>query len=304
MGLSEPAYIQTARSGALSEKIQKSWKILENCELCPRKCGVDRISGETGICQTAERAFVSSFNAHFGEERPLVGKNGSGTIFFTHCNLMCCFCQNFDISHEGSGRPVGDEELAAIMIAIQNKGCHNINLVTPSHVVPQFLSALEKAIDAGLNLPIVYNSGGYDRVETLQLLEGVIDIYMPDFKFWDAAVAEKTCHAPDYPDTAKAAISEMHRQVGELRIDSNGIARTGLLVRHLVLPEDLAGTRHIMKFIYEAVSADTYVNIMAQYRPCGNAHRVPELRRRITDEEFKAAIDAAREEGITRLDRI
>ncbi|MBS3757738.1 MAG: radical SAM protein, partial [Desulfobacterales bacterium] len=217
MGLSEPAYIQTARSGALSEKIQKSWKILENCELCPRKCGVDRISGETGICQTAERAFVSSFNAHFGEERPLVGKNGSGTIFFTHCNLMCCFCQNFDISHEGSGRPVGDEELAAIMIAIQNKGCHNINLVTPSHVVPQFLSALEKAIDAGLNLPIVYNSGGYDRVETLQLLEGVIDIYMPDFKFWDAAVAEKTCHAPDYPDTAKAAISEMHRQVGELR---------------------------------------------------------------------------------------
>ncbi|MBS3759732.1 MAG: radical SAM protein, partial [Desulfobacterales bacterium] len=167
-----------------------------------------------------------------------------------------------------------------------------------------FLSALEKAIDAGLNLPIVYNSGGYDRVETLQLLEGVIDIYMPDFKFWDAAVAEKTCHAPDYPDTAKAAISEMHRQVGELRIDSNGIARTGLLVRHLVLPEDLAGTRHIMKFIYEAVSADTYVNIMAQYRPCGNAHRVPELRRRITDEEFKAAIDAAREEGITRLDRI
>ncbi len=304
MGFTEPAYIQTAKSGALSEKIQKSWEILKNCELCPRRCGVDRLSGETGICKTPKSALISSFNAHFGEEAPLVGQNGSGTIFFTHCNLMCCFCQNFDISHEGVGRPVGDEELAAIMIAIQNEGCHNINLVTPSHVVPQFLSALEKAIDAGLRLPIVYNSGGYDRVETLRLLDGVIDIYMPDFKFWDAEAAKATCDAPDYPDVAKAAISEMHRQVGDLQTDSNRIARTGLLVRHLVLPEDLAGTRHIMKFLRENISANTYVNIMPQYRPCGNAHKVPGLRRRITPEEFKAAINAAHEQGITRLDRI
>ena len=304
MGATQPAYIRTAASGALSEKIRDSWKILESCELCPRLCRVNRLAGETGICKTPKEALVSSFNAHFGEEAPLVGRNGSGTIFFTHCNLMCCFCQNFDISHEGWGHSVNDEELAAIMIALQDEGCHNINLVTPSHVAPQFLSALEKAVSAGLTLPIVYNSGGYDRVETLQLLEGVVDIYMPDFKFWDSAVAEATCDAADYPEAAKAAITEMHRQVGDLKTDDHGIARSGLLVRHLVLPEDLAGTRPIMRFLHDAVSPNTYVNIMPQYRPCGNAHQVKGLGRRITSEEFQAALQAAREEGITRLDRI
>ena len=300
----EPAYIRTAASGALSQKIRDSWKILANCELCPRLCGVDRLAGETGICKTPKEALISSFNAHFGEEAPLVGRNGSGTIFFTHCNLMCCFCQNFDISHEGWGHSVNDEELAAIMIALQDEGCHNINLVTPSHVVPQLLSALEKAVSAGLTLPIVYNSGGYDRVETLRLLEGVVDIYMPDFKFWDSGIAKAACDAPDYPHTAKAAIAEMHRQVGDLKIDEHGIARSGLLVRHLVLPEELAGTRHIMRFLHDSISPNTYVNIMPQYRPCGNAHQVKGLGRRITPEEFQAAREAAREEGITRLDRI
>lgn len=304
MGKAEPAYIRTAASGMLSEKIRDSRKIMENCELCPRLCGVNRLSGETGICKTPEQALVSSFNAHFGEEAPLVGRNGSGTIFFTHCNLMCCFCQNFDISHEGLGRSVNDEELAAIMIALQNEGCHNINLVTPSHVVPQFLSALEKAVSAGLTLPIVYNSGGYDRVETLRLLEGVVDIYMPDFKFWDSAIAAAACDAPDYPEVAKAAIMEMHRQVGDFKTDEQGIARSGLLVRHLVLPEDLAGTRPIMNFLHDNISANTYVNIMPQYRPCGNAHQLEGLDRRITSEEFRAALQAARGEGITRLDRI
>ena len=304
MEKTEPAYIRTQASGALSEKIRDSRQILENCELCPRRCGVNRLAGETSICKTPKEAQVSSFNAHFGEEAPLVGRNGSGTIFFTHCNLMCCFCQNFDISHEGWGHPVNDEELAAIMIAFQDEGCHNINLVTPSHVVPQFLSALEKAVSAGLSLPIVYNSGGYDRVETLRLLEGVVDIYMPDFKFWDSAIAGAACDAPDYPDVAKAAIREMHRQAGDLKTDEHGIARSGLLVRHLVLPQNLAGTRPIMRFLHDNVSPHTYVNIMPQYRPCGNAHEVKGLDRRITSAEFQTAREAAREEGITRLDRI
>jgi len=298
-----PSYIETAQSGRLAEKARIGREILKHCTLCPRRCGVDRLSGETGICNTGKSAKISSFNAHFGEEAPLVGKNGSGTIFFTHCSLMCCFCQNFDISHEGHGSPAADEELAAIMFAVQNEGCHNINLVTPSHVVPQFLSALEKAIEAGLRIPIVYNSSGYDRVETLQLLEGVVDIYMPDFKFWDPEVAQAACDAPDYPAVARKALVEMHRQVGDLQIDANGIARTGLLVRHLVLPEDLAGTRPIMRFIHESVSPGTYVNIMSQYRPCGNHQRVPGLERRISAAEYENAITAAREEGITRLDR-
>ncbi len=299
----EPVCLQTAKSGRLAEKARESREILKNCALCPRLCGVDRTAGDTGVCRTADTAWISSFNAHFGEEAPLVGRNGSGTIFFTFCNLMCCFCQNFDVSHEGHGSPAGPEELASIMLAIQNEGCHNINLVTPTHIVPQFLSALEIAVEAGLRLPIVYNSSGYDKVETLALLEGVIDIYMPDFKFWDPAVAEAACSAPDYPEAARAAISEMHRQVGDLFIDTDGIACSGLLVRHLVLPGNLAGTREIMRFLHESISAGTYVNIMPQYRPCGNYHQVADLNRRITTAEFQKALQAAREEGITRLDR-
>ncbi len=300
----EPAYIQTARSGQLRKKAETARAILSDCVLCPRKCRTDRLAGETGICKTGDRAVVASIHAHFGEEAPLVGSNGSGTIFITHCNMMCNFCQNYDISHEGCGRKASDDELASMMLSLQKQGCHNVNLVTPTHVVPQILSALEIAIDKGLTIPIVYNSGGYDDVKTLKLLDGVVDIYMPDFKFWDNAIADAACHAPDYPEVARMAVLEMHRQVGDLTINKTGIAQHGLLVRHLVLPENLAGTRDIMKFIHDAVSPNTYLNIMAQYRPCGNARKTPGLNRAITAEEYRQALKMAEEEGITRLDRL
>jgi len=299
----EPAYIQTYKKGLLKEKIKAAREILRSCTLCPRKCGADRLSGETGVCRTGEHALVSSFDAHFGEEAPLVGKHGSGTIFFTHCNLLCNFCQNYDISHEGWGESVSSEQLAEIMLSLQKIGCHNINFVTPTHVVPQILSALEIAIPKGLSVPIVYNTGGYDRVETLQLLEGVVDIYMPDFKFWDSELAEKTCKAPDYPEAVRRALKEMHRQVGDLVTDKAGIACRGLLLRHLVLPCGLAGTRDIMRFVAKEISPNTYVNIMAQYRPCGRAAEVEELAGFPSKTEYETAVQAAIEEGITRLDR-
>lgn len=277
--------------------------MLDSCEMCPRKCRINRNKGETGICRTARQASVSSFNAHFAEESPLVGRKGSGTIFFTYCSLMCCFCQNFDISRDGVGGQVTDEELAAIMLSLQDAGCHNINLVTPSHVVAQALSALEKAVPAGLSLPIVYNSSGYDRKETLELLEGIVDIFMPDFKFWDPEVARAACDAPDYPDRARTALVEMHRQVGDLTLNDAGIAQKGLLVRHLVLPENMAGTRDVMRFIHHRISPSTYVNVMRQYRPCGDYLQVPALARAITGAEYERALQAAREEGITRFDK-
>jgi len=299
-----PAYIDTHDNGRLLKKISQAWSILESCVLCPRQCNGDRLSGEKGICRTGKRATVSSYNPHFGEEAPLVGRHGSGAIFFTHCNLLCNFCQNYDISHEGWGSEVNDDELAAIMISLQDQGCHNINFVTPTHVVPQILSALKIAIENGLHIPLVYNSSGYDSVAALKLLDGIFDIYMPDFKFWDSRIAETTCNAADYPQVAQQALIEMHRQVGDLLTEPSGIARRGLLVRHLVLPGDLAGTRDVMKFIYSSISPNTYVNVMSQYRPCGRALETPGLSRSITVEEFKAAIVAAKEEGISRLDRV
>lgn len=299
----EPAYVKTAKNGLLAEKADSAKAFLKQCMLCPRKCKVDRWNEPNGVCKTGRLAAVSAFHPHYGEEAPLVGTNGSGTIFFTHCNLMCSFCQNFEISHEGLGREISDDELAAMMLALQDLGCHNVNFVTPSHVVPQILSALEIAVSKGLRIPLVYNSGGYDEINTLKLLDGVIDIYMPDFKFWDSGIADITCNARDYPEIARNALLEMHRQVGDLVIDQNGIARRGLLVRHLVLPESLAGTRHIMKFIHDTLSPDTYVNIMSQYRPCGKAHEIPGLDRSLSAGEFKEALKAAIGEGITRLDR-
>ncbi len=298
----EPAYIDTFKKGLLSEKIKAAYDILNSCTLCPRRCEVDRRSGQIGICKTGEKAFVSSFNAHFGEEAPLVGSNGSGTIFFTHCNLLCIFCQNYDISHLGHGEEISNDQLAGIMLHLQNAGCHNINFVTPSHVVPQILSAVETAVKDGLSVPLVYNSGGYDRVKTLELLEGVFDIYMPDFKFWDPKVAETMCQAQDYPDVARKALAEMHRQVGDLVTDESGIARRGLLLRHLVLPDGLAGTREIMRFISSDISLNTYVNIMPQYRPCGRADEVKELAAYLSQKDYKLALQAAKEEGIERLD--
>ncbi len=298
-----PAYLEAHNTGALSRKANKSAALLENCTLCPRQCLVNRAAGETGICHTGKNARVSSIHAHFGEEPPLVGTHGSGTIFFTGCNLMCNFCQNWDISHEGYGQEVSDRELAEMMLALQENGCHNINFVTPSHVVPQILSAIEKAAQKGLNLPLVYNSSGYDRAETLAMIDGIIDIYMPDFKFWDENTAEMTCDARDYPETARTALAEMHRQVGDLVISKDGLAHRGLLVRHLVIPEDIAGTRQIMRFIARRISKNTYVNVMSQYRPAGRAQDVPALSRPLSASEYRQALAVAREEGIVRFAR-
>jgi putative pyruvate formate lyase activating enzyme len=299
----EPAYLQTYRSGLLRRNLEEALVKLSDCGLCPRTCRVDRHTGELGVCRTGRRAWVSSFNAHFGEEAPLVGANGSGTIFFTHCNLLCLFCQNFEISHEGIGEEVSDQQLAGIMLALQRQGCHNINFVTPSHVVPQILAALELAVPAGLKVPLVYNSSGYDRVETLRLLDGVIDIYMPDFKFWDPEVGRKACSAPDYPEAARHALLEMHRQAGDLELDERGIARRGLLVRHLVMPGGLAGTRQVMRFIAQEISPRTYVNVMSQYRPCGRADKVPGLEVALSADEYRQAVRETIAEGITRLDQ-
>lgn len=289
--------------GLLQERVAEAGRLLKACVLCPRSCAVDRLAGETGFCKTGQRAWVSSYSPHFGEEAPLVGSHGSGTIFFTHCNLLCLFCQNFDISHQGQGQPVTDNELASLMLALQHQGCHNINFVTPSHVVPQILGALEIAVENGLNVPLVFNSGGYDRVTTLKLLDGIIDIYMPDFKFWDSQVADSSCQAPDYPAVARRALAEMHRQVGDLQIDDDGIGRRGLLVRHLVLPRGMAGTREVMRFIAQKISAASYVNVMSQYRPCGRAAEIQGLESPLSAEDYRLAVQAAKEEGITRLDQ-
>lgn len=296
-----PIYIESYKSGMLKKKTKEAFDRLSNCHLCPRNCGVDRTAGETGVCKTGIRAVVASYAPHFGEEAPLVGAHGSGTIFFTHCNLLCCFCQNYDISHEGNGIEVSKSHLAKIMLHLQNLGCHNINFVTPSHVIPQILASLEVAVENGLNVPLVYNTGSYDNVDSLKLLDGIFDIYMPDFKFWDEKVSKEICSATDYPEIARNAVKEMFRQVGDLVIE-NGIAKRGLLIRHLVMPDEMAGTREIMRFLSKEISENTYVNIMPQYRPCGDAFNNPNLSRSITQKEFEDALTAAKEEGICRLD--
>ncbi len=298
----QPAYIRAFEEGLLRQKAEQARQLLSACSLCPRRCGVARLSGKTGICKTGVRAWVSSWGPHFGEEQPLVGTHGSGTIFFTHCNLMCLFCQNFDISHGGCGQPISDRQLADIMLELQSQGCHNINLVSPSHVVPQILSAVEAAVPDGLSIPLVFNTGGYDRVSTLKLLDKVVDIYMPDFKFWDPRVAQRCCQAADYPQVACRAVKEMHRQVGDLVLDDAGIARRGLLIRHLVLPGGLAGTRQVMRFIARNVSPNSYVNVMGQYRPCGRAGEVDGLGEALSPAEYHLAVRTARQQGVTRLD--
>ena len=298
-------YQAAHQSGLLQKNSAIARRALENCRLCPRNCGVDRTRDQRlGFCKTGRLAVVASYHPHYGEEAPLVGSQGSGTIFFTHCNLGCNFCQNYDISHEGYGRPVSNQDLAAMMLALQHAGCHNINLVSPTHVVPQIIEALEVAVDGGLCVPLIYNSGGYDRVRTLRLLEGIVDIYMPDFKFWDPNVAEITCNAPDYPDVCRKALREMHRQVGDLVCGPDNLAYRGLLVRHLVMPEDWSGTASVMHFIASQISRQTYVNIMPQYRPCGRAHDIEPLSRRITTREYAAALDSAKTNGILRLDHL
>ena len=288
--------------GELSKRIEKAVGLMASCTLCPRECGVNRLEGELGYCETGRKARVSSYNAHFGEESPLVGNYGSGTIFMSSCNLLCSFCQNYDISHLREGVEVEPEQIAAMMVQLSERGCHNINFVTPTHVVPQLLEGLAIAVDSGLNVPLVYNSSGYDNKETLQMLDGIIDIYMPDFKFWDGKWAERYCQAPDYPQVAVEAIKEMHRQVGDLIIDDQGLALRGLLVRHLVMPNNVAGSRDVLEFLAKEISPNTYVNVMDQYRPCGEAHKDEHINRRLSSEEFKDAMDAAGRAGLKRLD--
>jgi putative pyruvate formate lyase activating enzyme len=301
--MKEPSYVATFRSGELEARVKGLIESLASCDLCPRRCRVNRLEDERGFCRTGRQAVFSSFGPHFGEEDPLVGRGGSGTIFFTHCNLLCSFCQNYDISHEGAGQEIEPEGLARVMLNLQDQGCHNINFVSPSHVVVQILEALPMAIEAGLRIPLVYNTGGYDLPETIRCLEGVVDIYMPDVKFSDGTVAEELAEAPDYPLLCREALSEMYRQVGDLCLDEAGVAWKGLLVRHLVLPDHLAGTEETLAWIAGHLSTKTYVNVMDQYRPCGTVQGHPSLSRQITGGEYQEALQIARRCGLHRLDR-
>jgi len=301
--MAEPSYLKLLSDGELRQRRDIALDLLQSCRLCPRECGVNRLKGETGFCRTGRNARVASHNPHFGEEAPLVGRYGSGTIFVSSCNLLCSFCQNYDISHRNEGFEVQPEVMAGMMLQLAEQGCHNINFVTPTHVVPQILEALVIAAENGLRIPLVYNSGGYERKETLQILERVFDIYMPDFKFWEKKWAEKYCQAADYRERAMIAVKEMHRQVGDLVIDAQGVAVKGLLVRHLVMPNSLSSTESVAAFLAREVSPETYVNIMDQYRPCGDAHGDDLADRRLTSQEFRDALQAARKSGLKRLDQ-
>jgi len=298
-----PAYLQLP-PGIFLDKIEEAFSILKECSLCPRECRVDRTSGEKGFCKTGVKPFISSYGAHFGEEKPLVGNFGSGTIFMGNCNLGCIFCQNYSISHLGEGVETTFERVAEIMIELQNQGCHNINLVTPTHQMPMLLKSIKIASENGLRVPVVYNCGGYESLQAIQILEGIIDIYMPDFKFWDSEMAKKYSKAENYPENAKIILKEMHRQVGDLITNKYGIALRGLLVRHLVLPERIAGTENIVNFIANEISRNTYINIMDQYHPCFKAFEHPPLNRRITKNEYAEAIDFAIKAGLKRIDGV
>jgi len=298
----KPGYLKLYQNKELFRRVEILNQSLSCCQLCPRRCKVNRLKDEKGVCKTGKLAYISSFGPHFGEESPLVGVSGSGTIFFTYCNLGCIFCQNYDISHLGEGYSIEDEGLAEVMLRLKRMGCHNINFVTPTHVVPQILRALPLAIEKGLDLPLVYNSGGYDLVSTLKLLDGIFDIYMPDFKYSDPEVAKRYSNAPNYPEVAKSALREMHRQTGDLLTDQRGVAQRGLIIRHLVLPENLAGTEEVLKFISFKLSKDSYVNLMDQYRPAYQSKNFPPLDRRITSNEYASAYNMAKKYGLRRLD--
>jgi len=296
------AYLALHERGELAARAARARERLSPCRVCPRSCGADRAGGELGDCRVGARARVASHGPHHGEEPPLSGWRGSGTIFLSGCNLRCVFCQNHDISQRRDGRETSAPELAAMMLELEAAGCHNLNWVTPSHVVPQLLEALVLAAAHGLRLPIVYNTGSYDDLETLRLLDGVVDVYLPDLKYADGEAAERYSAAPDYPAVARAALREMHRQVGDLELDASGLAVRGVLVRHLVLPNGLAGTLSSMRFLAAELSPDTYVNVMDQYRPCFRAHEHPELARRATAAELEHATQAARRAGLRRVE--
>jgi putative pyruvate formate lyase activating enzyme len=300
----EPAYLTLQCAGELRRRAAQAVADLALCRVCPRHCNVDRLTGKTGVCMIGRDARVSSYSAHHGEEDCLRGWRGSGTIFFSMCNLRCVFCQNYEISQLAGGATVTPQQLAAMMLALQEEGCHNINLVTPEHVVPQVLEALAIAADEGLRLPLVYNTSAYDSLHSLRLLDGVVDIYMPDFKLWTPALSLRYLKAKDYPETARAAILEMQCQVGPLKLDEDGLARRGVLVRHLVMPGLLEETRSILRFLAEGVSPDTYVNIMDQYYPAGKvgAEKYVEINRSLTRAEYDQAMASARQAGLWRFD--
>lgn len=302
----EPSYLKLIESGEIEKRINKLYKILEKCELCPRKCHVNRVEGEKGVCNSTATLKVSSYFPHFGEEDVLVGVNGSGTIFLSNCNLRCVYCQNYEISHLGEGYECSEEEVSRMMLALQKRGCHNINFVTPTHYAPQVVKAVKIAGENGLNLPIVWNCSGYENVDVIKLLDGIVDIYMPDIKYGDNEAGEKYSKPPvkDYWDRCKEAVKEMHRQVGDLKLNEKGLAVRGLLIRHLVLPNNIANTEKVLKFIAEEISENSYVNVMSQYYPAGEVLLKPgkfkELERSITPREYERAIKIARELKLTR----
>ncbi|MCW4040795.1 MAG: radical SAM protein [Candidatus Bathyarchaeota archaeon] len=308
-----PSYLTMYQNKMIGPRIRKLYAILESCELCPRKCHVNRLRGELGVCKAGRELMVSSHHLHFGEEEPLVGRRrfslsgimgqtrgGSGTIFLTHCNLLCVYCQNYGISHLGSGDQVTPAIVARMMLSLQDQGCHNINFVTPTHYAPHLIDATHIAIENGLILPLVWNCSGYENMEIIKLLDGIIDIYMPDIKYSQREPAEKYSNAPDYFDRCKEALLEMHRQVGDLKLDANGIAYRGLLIRHLILPNNLAGSEQILRFIAHHLSTNSYVNIMFQYRPEGRAPVYQELNRRPTRHECSQVVESAVHLGLTR----
>lgn len=300
-----PNYVRLYETGELQRRAEEALASLEHCRVCPWDCDVNRLQHQTRVCRTGRYARVASYFPHFGEEDCVRGWHGSGTIFFAWCNLRCVFCQNHDISQQEAGVEVRPEQLAAMMLELQDMGCHNINWVTPEHVVPQILEALPDAIRGGLRLPIVYNTSAFDSLDSLRHLDGIVDIYMPDFKYWTPAQAKRYLKSPKYPEAARVAVKEMYRQVGNLSFDERGLARRGVLVRHLVMPEALEETRHIMRFLATEVSPHTYVNVMDQYYPAGkvNAEKFPELCRRTTRQEVYDAFAIAREVGLYRFDK-
>jgi len=299
----EPLYIRAEQTGRLAKIESDLWDIYEACRCCPRQCGTNRLKGEKGVCSSTDRLKVHSASLHFGEEQPLVGSGGSGTIFFSNCNLLCCFCQNWEINHRGDGRYITHETLADMMLQLQKRGSHNINLVTPTHVVPNIVRALRLAVAKGLRLPLVYNTSAYDNIEIIKMLDGIVDIYLPDFKYQDGAVASRYSNgAEDYPEVAAPVISEMHKQVGKLQVNGAGIAMRGLMIRHLVMPDNIAGTDRFVRWVAEELSPSTYVNIMAQYHPAHKAFDYPEISRRITDTENRQAMRWARDARLNNLD--
>lgn len=301
----EPAYLKLHKSGELNERAEKLWAMMESCRLCPMQCGVNRLRGRSGFCRAPGTTLVvSSFMPHFGEERPLVGRGGSGTIFMSHCNLRCVFCQNWEISQLGRGSNRQENDLAEMMLRLQRIGCHNINLVTPTHYSASILKALDIAAGKGLRLPVVYNTCGWESLEILELLDGIVDIYLPDFKFWDGSMAARltAAEAENYPELTRKAILEMHRQVGVAIPPENGIMQRGLMIRHLVMPNNAGGSEEIMDWVAEHLPKDTYVNIMAQYNPLYKAYDFPEISRRITREEYQAVVRRAKQVGLTNLD--